>query len=682
MNELTRENLIFALDIGTRSVIGIVGYPDGALFHVCATEQEEYKTRAVVDGQIEDIEETAKIAELVKLRLEKTLGFPLQSVYIAAAGRVLKTVESSHEAAVPEGAGITGEFISKLELGAIRNAYAMLEGEADAQSDLFFCVGHAVRTYTLDGYPISTLIAHRGKTAGVSQIVTFLPREVMESLYTTMARIGLTVAGLTLEPIAAMNAIIPPDLRKLNLALCDIGAGTSDIALCDGGSVSAYTMATIAGDEITEELMRACLIDFQTAEQIKMHLTQQPGSGVSFETILGFVQELSAEELYDRMRPAVEKLARVICEQILATNGKPPAAAFLVGGGSRTPMLQTLVAQTLGLDERHVAVGGNVYLKRMIAGDDRLLSPEYATPLGIAVTAASQRAFDSFVVTVNDRKLHLFNLWDTSVIGVLQLSGYRYRQIMGKAGAGITYTLDGARRIVWGSPPVPAEIARNGAPAALTDPVQPGDCLRFIPALCGEDACLTLGDLISDYRHFSVSFGQKPVSAGRFAIVNGTAEAKEYAVRQGDEIVTVTRLTLKDLCAAEGLSPGTRRFTANGTPCGGDCLLAPGDVIIWEEAGAPASQPPVSAREREASPPSGEKALTVQLNGKALRLLPRGEGLAYQFFDLLPYAGIDARNPEGELIQSLNGQSASYLKELREGDCAEIYWSKKSGGGL
>ena len=91
------ERAVFALDIGTRSVIGIVGFQDGDYFRVSCVETEEYQKRAVVDGQIEDIGETAKIAGRVKERLEKRLGFALKSVHIAAAGRVLRTREASFE---------------------------------------------------------------------------------------------------------------------------------------------------------------------------------------------------------------------------------------------------------------------------------------------------------------------------------------------------------------------------------------------------------------------------------------------------------------------------------------------------------------------------------------------------------------------------------------------------------
>ena len=77
-----------------------------------------------------------------------------------------------------------------------------------------------------------------------------------------MQKIDLDVASITLEPIAAINAAIPENLRLLNLVMVDIGAGTSDIAVCTGGSVIGYTMATVAGDEITEMLMKDYLVDF------------------------------------------------------------------------------------------------------------------------------------------------------------------------------------------------------------------------------------------------------------------------------------------------------------------------------------------------------------------------------------------------------------------------------------
>ena len=84
------EQIIFALDIGTRSVIGLVGRKEGQTLRVLAAQWRTYQSRAVVDGRLKNIEETAKTAGIVKQRLEESLGFPLKNVYIAAAGRTLK----------------------------------------------------------------------------------------------------------------------------------------------------------------------------------------------------------------------------------------------------------------------------------------------------------------------------------------------------------------------------------------------------------------------------------------------------------------------------------------------------------------------------------------------------------------------------------------------------------------
>ena len=81
--------------------------------------------------------------------------------------------------------------------------------------------------------------------------------------------------ALTLEPIAAINVLIPPSMRRLNVALVDIGAGTSDIAITDAGTVIAYGMVPIAGDEVTEAISDHYLLDFPMAEKAKRELLNQ-----------------------------------------------------------------------------------------------------------------------------------------------------------------------------------------------------------------------------------------------------------------------------------------------------------------------------------------------------------------------------------------------------------------------
>ncbi|UQT48944.1 rod shape-determining protein [Flavonifractor plautii] len=213
-----------------------------------------------------------------------------------------------------------------------------------------------------------------------------------------MQKAYLEVASMTLEPIAALNAAIPADLRLLNLALVDIGAGTSDIAVCRDGSVVGYTMATVAGDEITEALMRACLVDFPTAEAMKLELGRS--KSVSFTDILGLEQTLLTEELFSLLDGPIQALADEIAQRICQVNGGPPSAVFLVGG-EQAPTLCARVAAALGIDSKRAALAGGYFQSSAYSDTFALSDPEYTTPLGIAVSAYLGLISDSYQVLLN-----------------------------------------------------------------------------------------------------------------------------------------------------------------------------------------------------------------------------------------------------------------------------------------
>ncbi len=689
------ENLIFALDIGTRSVIGIVGYMSDGIFHVLYTEREEYKTRAVVDGQIEDISETAKIAVLVKERLEKRIGKSLENVYIAAAGRVLRTIDSEGEIPLPEGKEVDGAVVSSLERSAVQSAYEILAKEQDSD-DNYFSVGYAVKKYAIDGYEFSNIIGHKGNVASVSLIVTFLPKEVIDSLYATMNRINLTVSGLTLEPIAAMNAIIPPDLRKLNLALCDIGAGTSDIAVCDKGSVSAYTVATVAGDEITEAVMQACLVDFNTAERVKKEVSRDFDALIQYDNILGVPKEEKGAQIYERIEPTIKSLAELICERILQVNGKVPSAVFLVGGGSQTPGLRTMVAEALKINENMVAVGGNVYIKRMFESSEDILCPDYATPLGIALTAVMQNEADTFSVTINDKRLHLFNIWDNSALGVLQMGGYRYSQIIGRNGKAITYELNGQRKTVYGGLPTPASIEINGKESSLSSVVKPGDIINFNPSKHGKNAEVKLCDVVGHPEAFEVVLDGVNVTVGETVRVNGIEKDMDYSLVGGERITVEAIKTLEDLCRYASFSGKKYELFVNDEKKDTSYILENGDeitVLLKKE-----EKKPTKIEEKKVIiEKTDRKDLVIQesfeqiinkseknediyviLNGREIELPPRPDDMGYQFFDLLAFTDIDTKKTNGKIVQLLNGKNASYTQTLRNGDRADIYWSDEN----
>ena len=149
--------------------------------------------------------------------------------------------------------------------------------------------------YYMNHYPMSNLENHKAKIIAADLIATFLPDDVVDGLYKAVELAGLEVANLTLEPIAAMAVAIPQMYRMLNIALIDVGAGTSDISITKDGSIVAYGMLPVAGDCLTEDIARHCLVDFTTAEMIKRGI--EHSDTVEYKDIMGLPQTISKEEV-------------------------------------------------------------------------------------------------------------------------------------------------------------------------------------------------------------------------------------------------------------------------------------------------------------------------------------------------------------------------------------------------
>ena len=152
MNErnVNEEELVFGLDIGTRSIVGTVGYRQGERFVVIAQEIRQHQTRAMFDGQIHDINRVAaSIADIRQCLQEKT-GVKLNEACIAAAGRVLKTMNVHADMDLDKERNVTKDDISNLISLGIEQAFAEFQDNNDTDMH-FYCVGYSVVRYYLNG---------------------------------------------------------------------------------------------------------------------------------------------------------------------------------------------------------------------------------------------------------------------------------------------------------------------------------------------------------------------------------------------------------------------------------------------------------------------------------------------------------------------------------------------------
>ena len=436
------DSLVFGLDIGTRSVVGTVGYKDSTNgFVVVAQVAQEHDTRAMIDGQIHDIGAVAQTIEKIHVKLEALTGRKFHDVCIAAAGRVLKTVEASADIHFNGETVVTKDHVYSLNMLGVERAYEKLREETREDGMQFFCVGYSVKQYFQNDYPMSNLEGHKSTDIKTELIATFLPDEVVDGLYAAVERAGLYVANLTLEPIAAINVAIPEKYRLLNIALVDVGAGTSDISITRDGAIVAYGMIPAAGDEVTETVARTYLTDFTEADRMKCASTYS--EEVEYHDIMGLPQKISSEELIASVEETVRKITKSVSDRITELNGgKSVSAIFVVGGGGKICGFTKTLAEYQGVAEERVAlrgreVLGNVtFLQRDINVDSLLV-----TPVGICLNYYEQK--NNFIfVNVNGERIKLYDNNKLTILDAAMQMGFPNEQLFPKRGAAITYYVD------------------------------------------------------------------------------------------------------------------------------------------------------------------------------------------------------------------------------------------------
>lgn len=675
---------VYALDIGTRNVVGVIATMQDEKLKVIDYCTMSHPHRSMYDGQIHEIEAVAKIVRQVTDVLEARNGYKISHASIAAAGRALITKQVSISKELDFGVEITKDFLDVLEISAIQNS--QIEGEdkegvSESSMARYFCIGYSVARYFIDDVEIKNPIDHRGGNIRLDMILTFLPQSVVDSLYKVIDKTGLYVKNITLEPIAAIKISIPEKFRLLNLALVDVGAGTSDIAITKDGHIFSYGMIDVAGDEITEAIVKEYLVDFDVAEELKKEISNPTISSHSYVDILGFENVVEKSEVLEKLNPLLEEMAQKVVTGILQSNAdNPPSAVFLIGGGCQFPNFKELIAQKLSLPVQRVAIKEMSAYSEFVMGAEDIKGPENVTPFGIAMYSIQNEFNDFLQIQVNDTTVRLFNSKQLRVADALAVVGFQPRQLLAKKGSNLEFSINHEAVRIQGTYGEAAKIYINGSEAKLDSVLKNKDLVNVAPAINGVDARKKLYEYL-ELEKFVFFEGQKLFLKYDVHVNSQAFEGdKSYYIKNGDAISFKQLVSLKDLCEYLGRD---MKFEVNSIVEDENYILKHADAIFElreRSDGKESKMNKSTAASKSDKSPKTKEALYEHefvVNGKPVKIQSDEKSMIFvDIFNHISFDEKDAGKEHGRVVIKLNNRPAGYTDPIRSGDVIDIVFKE------
>ena len=362
-------------------------------------------------------------------------------------------------------------------------------------------------------------------------------------------------------------------------------------------------------------------------------------------------------------------LCKEFAEKILEINGNPPSALFLAGGGSKLTGLKDGLTAALQMDTKRVAIAGNNFRTSAFSEEYDLNNPEYATPLGIVVSSGLNLINASFRVILNGRPANLFRSGSFTALNLLMMNGYSFLDIMGRSGFNLVVTVNGKRKVFYGTPVEPAILLINKEEGRLSTIIQAGDEIDFTPAVSGTSASACLGDI-------------EGAAECEELTLNGVAVDLETPLKTGDVIVMRKPGEEADAEeATEGAKASEEIIEAQEV-----AMVEMEETVESEEAVEPTLNPQgnfaqrsvlaatstMSRNEEKETIPIGSQEIHFHLNGMPISLPRKTDGTSYFLMDMIQHSGIDLKQPKGRIVLSVNGVQGLFQQELKEGDNIRI----------
>ena len=376
------ETIFVALDIGTKKICALVGQlSEGQKMRILGAGI--VPSKGMRKGGVVDLDSVARCISDAKEKAEHTSGLEIESSIVNLSGGHVSSLNSTGMA------GVSGRTIGPDDVGRALDAARSIAIPYDRE------VLHVIpRGFVIDGQDgIKDAIGMHGYRLEVEAHIVTAGTTARRNLEKCVEAAGIIVDGWVLSSLAAGELVLTETEREMGAVICDIGAGTTDLAIYIEGSVWQSASIPIGGNHLTSDISQGLHLPLETAEEIKLghgHATKAAVESEQALTVRPFGSDRAVQirrtELASIIEARIEELFSLVKQEIKRSgyDGLLPAGVVLTGGSSQLPGIRESAGRVLQLPIRLAQPDSLIGLV------DKLKAPNYSTSLGILSWARRQ----------------------------------------------------------------------------------------------------------------------------------------------------------------------------------------------------------------------------------------------------------------------------------------------------
>lgn len=367
--------IIAGIEIGTAKTVVLVGeVSHGKALNIIG--MGESTTMGMTKGEIEDIRQVMDCVHAAIVSAEKNAGAQIDEVYLAKTGASLEGIH---------GSGITAVSGSDalVSMEDVMRACGNARLKSLPEGRLYV---HHIRTgFLLDGKPVAQPLGQIGQRLEALYWHVHAEERAISHHIHLINGIGLQVKDMIVSSIASGSILTLPAEKKQGVLVLDIGGGTTDYALYRNNRVQRTGVIPVGGDHVTNDLSLGLRISRKLAENLKLRHGRAIFDKADRNEAVLLMGDMSIGDrpvplasIHKIINARLGELFMVLKNRLGSQLGSSqlPAGVLITGGVSRTPMIDKLAADTLGVDCR-IASNPSWVVK------ESLQDPEYACALGL-----------------------------------------------------------------------------------------------------------------------------------------------------------------------------------------------------------------------------------------------------------------------------------------------------------